>query len=339
MKPATARNLLAKSRLRTVPGTLKRILFCVPFLTLLANPSVGRSVENLTLVYPSISAVLTPVYIAKDEGVFSRFDLDVKLVYLGGTSRTTQTLISGDADLAMGSVDATAYAVLNKAEVVMIAPTYNNFIYYLVGKSGLTRLQDLKGKVVGITSFGTMSEFAARYILGQSGLAAAKDYNLLTTGGGRETLAAIIGGKIDGGILWPPLSFEAEKRGLGMVFDPTQKKLPIPSSAIVAKRAAAREKLPKLVNFLKGYREGVRIFQNDKALSIRLLSKYTRTEDADILNRTYVFTRAMIGEWTGTIPLEGIEEILKFMSANNPKVASIKASDLVDVTPMKEAMK
>src|SRR3972149_11545493 len=107
--------------------------------------------EKIRVAFVSPVPGFAPAWIAKETGMFAKQGLDADVILLTGSPRLVQSLIAGDVDYVIVGATATIRARMRGAGVVILAATTNvSSQKLLVGqKSGIRRLEDLKGRVVG----------------------------------------------------------------------------------------------------------------------------------------------------------------------------------------------
>jgi len=110
--------------------------------------------------YSSFSANQTPIWMAKDEGLFKRFGTDPDLILIEGGTRGAQALISADIPIMGMSGQPVISARARGADLTMIAGTVNKMNYVLIGAPAIKRPEDLKGKRIGAAQAGTASYHA-----------------------------------------------------------------------------------------------------------------------------------------------------------------------------------
>lgn len=182
--------------------------FLVDFESLLAQEKT-----RTTVAYPSIGGNSTALYVAKEAGIFEKNGLDAKLIYIPGGSRLVQTLLSGDIDFGFTSPSVAIGASLAGADIRILAVSTNSMVYWLFVTAGVREVKDLRGKVIGITRYGSGIDIATQAVLGKLGLELNKDYRLIQVGGQREAVAAMEKGMIQGALLNPPTSTIAKALG------------------------------------------------------------------------------------------------------------------------------
>src|SRR3989304_9181626 len=153
------------------------------------------------------------LWVTKDAGLFEKHGLDVTLIYVGGSSKIVQAMLAKDIPIAEIAIPAVIQANLAGADLVMLAGPNHKPGQKLMAKSEIKNPQDLKGKKIGITRFGTSDDFLLRYVLGQWGLQPDRDVALIQMGGSQETLAGFGSRAVDGGGLSSPLPLQGAKFG------------------------------------------------------------------------------------------------------------------------------
>lgn len=157
--------------------------------------SAGAEKSRVAIVSPSPN--LSMPWIAKEAGIFAKHGLDVDVILLTGSPRLVQSLIAGDVDYAVVGASATMRARMRGAAVVILAATTNvSSQKILVGRnSGIRQLEDLKGRVVGVSQYGSEADVFARAALATTPLRPEKDVTILQLGGHPQVAAALVAGK------------------------------------------------------------------------------------------------------------------------------------------------
>jgi NitT/TauT family transport system substrate-binding protein len=172
----------------------------IPLLAGMLALSSAALAKTITVAYPSPSwNTSLPVGTARDFGIFAAEGLDVRPVYGRGEPVVMAALLSGEADYAI-MADVTAVTSISRGADVVIVAGHTAYIdQVLVGAKSVARLNDLKGKVVGVTGAGGVTEFATVEALARKGLVRDKDYSIMYAGNSPARVNALESGLIHAG--------------------------------------------------------------------------------------------------------------------------------------------
>lgn len=298
------------------------LLSCVFF----GASSAALPGEKFIADYGGTSGFQSPIWAAKEGGFFAKHGLDIDLVMIPGGTQSMQALISGGTRFSQSSAAAPMHSRLGGSDVVIIAASINKYPFSVVARPEIKKPADLVGKKVGVVRLGGSNESALRKAFEVWGIN-PKSVIFMQMGEAASRVIALTTGTLDATVLAPPHTLKARSLKMTMLAD--LKALPIyyPQSTI-AVRENFLERSPQTVkSFLKAYMEGVHWFRTNKAESLKVLSRYMRTTDKEILEETYDYFAPMISP-NLRINLEGIQEILS-QEAERPGVAARKPADFI----------
>ena len=180
--------------------------------------SAETSLKIINVAVPAVSLLQAPLFVAIDAGAFKKYGMDVRYIVTG--VRTIQALVGGSVQFAQGVSSRTVpAAVLAGADAVLIANFSDKLLFTMHSAPEINSLQDLKGKVVGVSGIGGSTDFATRLALREAGLVPDKDVAIRGVGGVPETIAALKAKVVHAGTLSSPSSFVAQKAGFKLLFD------------------------------------------------------------------------------------------------------------------------
>ena len=142
--------------------------------------SAGSAAE-IRVVYSSFSGSSVPVWIAQERRLFTRHGLKADLVFATGR-RPTRALIAGEVQFISTAASASIPAAVAGADVVILAGSSNVSPLEIFSKPDIKRPEQLRGKRLGITTFGSSTDAAARFALPRWGLKSGTDVVLLQLG-------------------------------------------------------------------------------------------------------------------------------------------------------------
>jgi NitT/TauT family transport system substrate-binding protein len=219
-------------------------------------------------------------------------------------------------------------AALGGADVVMIASISNRSVSSLYVPAEIRSAADLKGKPLATDRPGTPNDFTMRKALGLLGLTPT-DVNLLPLGSAEIAWTALQSGQVYGGMLSPPLSFQADAAGFRLLQDTFS--IPYQATAIVVLRERLTELTPVLPGLLAAYREGIDAYNKQPELAKKVLTEHTKEADPTLLQKTYDFYRMQAPfEESLQLNMEGIQSMLEFLGETLPAAKTAKPEQFVD---------
>ncbi|MBI3060274.1 MAG: ABC transporter substrate-binding protein [Deltaproteobacteria bacterium] len=305
------------------------MLACVSLLLGVIPGHAGEGLQKLRLAYASVTAAFAVPWITKEAGIFRRHGLDVEIVYIASGPRTIQTLIAGGVDVAAIGGGSGIDAKMAGADTVFVATAVNRVLLYMVAAPEIRRVEDLRGKSVGATRIGTLTDFFTRYYLRQAGLVPDRDVIVRGTGGLPETVAALKAGQIHAGTFGFPAVLQARAAGFHVLVDYATQGLRYPLSGTVVTQSMIRAREPAVRSFLEAFIEGIYRFRTDPAFAIDVMGRYTRTTDRKILEESQrVYASAF--ERVPYPDPEDIKLVLIQVGDNNPRARSADPRDFVE---------
>ena len=173
-------------------------------VSLFHNRAYAQALERVNAIYASLAGDHAALYVAQDMALFRKYGLDVSLSYTAGAAQVIQTMMAGENQIATAGGSGVVDADFGGADLVAVAGMVNMPAFYIVVQPEIKSIQDLRGKPVGITRFGSSTDFTMRYILRKAGLDPDKDVPLLQLGGQPELAAAIEARRIFAAPMTPP---------------------------------------------------------------------------------------------------------------------------------------
>ena len=183
-----------------------KLIFRVPTVSLfiaamLATSASAQTLKKIRIGYPSLSFRQSNVWVATDVGLFKKYGLEVEPIFLRGGQVATQALAGGDPPIV--NIGTVVQAGLQGHDVVLIGSSENAYNYSVVARPGTTRIEQLKGKRLGVSGFGSASHNAALIFLKKFNLEPNKDVALVVAGPTSDRLSAVDAGRIDATLLTP----------------------------------------------------------------------------------------------------------------------------------------
>ena len=314
----------------------RAVFFAIAFLAAAVvfvgpKPSMAATM-TVKAGYPQPSGAQIPLWVAAEARTDRRYGFDLQVIYISGGARLTQTVVSGDIEMAMTG-GAVVNGILSGAELVYIAigvPTYGFSVYV---RPEIKDVSDLKGKILGVMSKGASSDHAATALLRQKGIRPGQDVKFLYLGGVQQVLAALDKGVIPAGVISSPTTLQARRLGYRELVNIASLKLPYIHNGIVTRRALVRQNPELIKSFLKAYVAAIKITLDEPELAKRALARFLATNDAAILDEAYQAFRPLFPK----VPYMNEDFIRSVLSvSDHPKASTADPKDFFDNRFLKE---
>jgi ABC-type nitrate/sulfonate/bicarbonate transport system substrate-binding protein len=257
-------------------------------LLLLSWSAYGQ--QRITYAVTSLTPTHAGFLTALELDLFRKQGIEISQNVITGSSAIVPALLSGDIEVAVGiSGEAVVRAYRQGAKNLrIIATEVPRFTFSLVTKPEIDKLEKLKGKVLGVTRFGGSLDASLRLILARAGLNNTKDRIVLVQMNRLPDLyAALISGRIDGGMLTSTFTQDAKRKGYNELVDLGVGDLTYPQAVIVTKAELLETKPDLVARFLRAYLLGLKEFITRRDLGMRVIEKYTKVSDAQALALDY----------------------------------------------------
>lgn len=299
--------------------------------------SVPASAANINVVWTSEVGSFAPLWVTKEAKLFEKYGNNVQLIFIQGATSAAAALSSGDAQVGMFSPQVVISTPA--LELIMFGRLGNTMDNRIYVRKGITSLKEVKR--VAISRFGSNADFAARFLLQREGLRPDTDVALLQVGNQSNRIAAVVTNNADAAMLTPPMTLQARKLGMSLLIDASKLNIPYSSLMFVARKPYLTKMRAELVNFTKAMIEGVHRYKADKEFSLKVLAKYMKLQDREVLEenfRAYDFpTRPYPAKEFFDLPIQEVGKKDPRVLKENPEryadmslVKELEASGFID---------
>jgi len=307
-------------------------------LLMLVPASAGQAqLTKLHAAYSAESSWSLATWIAYEGGLYKKYGLDVDLVLIRSASTITAALIAGEAPMIQLGGNGTIQAGLQGADIVNILTLVPIIPQSLVVTPEIKTADDLRGKRLGVSRFGALSDLVIRRYLRKLGLDPAKDVTIVQIGGIPELVTAMKAGAISGGSLSPPALTVAKKAGFRELSDFESLDYKYPAVTIASTRSFIQRNRPTVLNFIRGEIEGIHAIRTQKNFAINVLKKYMRINDPDILEDGYRYAV----KFFQVRPYPTLDEARAVLEEykSMPQAANAKPEQFIDLSLLQELEK
>ena len=315
----------------TAAFLLTLALFTLIVVCPVASPAADPMIVGVS--GPSIN--MMHAFVTRDAGLWQKHNSDPRVVLFEAGSVLAQAMLSGDVKMSISSGPAVIASRSQGAEAIIVAGFVNTLPYSLVSAKAITKWDQLKGKRISISRFGSGTDTAIRLTLRKFGLDPVKDVTILQMGSQPDRLRALAAGSIEATLVSPPLDLTAKKQGYNILVNLADLGIAYPQQVIETTDRFIRENPQGVKNFLKGFIEGVRYAGTYKDETKKLIAKYLKVTDAELLEATYQ-SYVQVTEYSGYPNIEGVRNAMDEVAQRVAVVKSKKPEDFVNTRFLKE---
>ncbi len=295
-----------------------------------ANAQSASAPDKLIGIHSSRVMSQSFPWVAQEAGIFKKYNLDFNLVFISSSNIVTAALLGGDAEMTVtGGIGNVAAYVKGSTDVVFTGGVKNVMTQTLVAGGNIKKVEDLKGKRIGVSRIGGNSHYFTIQALRRYNMEPNRDYSFLQTGGDPETLAALMSGSLEVANLTPPTDAQAIAKGYHYVLYGPDLKIPYAATAFVTKRSVMAKRPVVIANFMRAMAEASKLVHTDREFYYKVLGKYLRITDRSVLDSAYNAEIKAL-EPRLTIKMESLQAILDELTATDARAKNIKPQEMVD---------
>ena len=284
----------------------------------------AQSLRKVRMAFTSMSSVMCPPWIARSAGIFNKHGLDVEVIATPTGVEGMNALIAGELQFLQISGGTTASAALGGADVMVVGTTLDALVQQLIARPEIEKPEQLSGKTVGITRFGTSIDVGARLALKHFGLVPDKDVAIVQVGGMESMVAALQGNRIQAGILSYPAITQALKLGHHLLLDVPSLGIPYAFTGMTTRGRLIKEDPDLVRRYMMAQTEAIARAKRDKAFTLTVMGKYLRTTNAASLAEAYDID---VQKYMLRVPLTTAEAMKSVLDDLGGRIAKAKDAD------------
>jgi ABC-type nitrate/sulfonate/bicarbonate transport system substrate-binding protein len=321
---------------RTLVPWIGAIFFIAVFLT----PLCSHAQDKMRIGLSSVSATNGAVWVAEEKGLFKKYGVDVEVVVIGGGgARVVSSLLAGDIQFSVGGGEGSIRSQMRGADTVILASSFSTGLQRILARPEIKSYQDLKGKKIAITQFGSAGHLALLLMLKKWNIR-PDQVQIVTFGSSPGMLIALDKGGADAAVLTIPTFFLAEEKGYRTIGDPATMDISYLQNTLESTRSFVRSNHDRILKFMKGYVEGIAYFKKNKQESIDVMRKKLRIQSAQERDNRYLeLSYNLLLTLYNDKPypsLKAVQTIIDKIAEEDPKIKERDARSFVDDSFMKE---
>ena len=306
------------------------VLFCLVYCPYSVFAAEGQTPRKVRMAFTSLSGSMMPPWMAREAGIFTKHGLEVEVIATPSGVEGMNALIAGEVQFLQIAGGTTVSAALGGADVIILGTTIDTFVQNLMVRPEIEKAEQLKGKSLGISRFGTSIDTGARVALRHFGLVPEKDVAIVQVGSVESTVLAMQGNRVQAGILSYPSIARAKKLGMRVLLDVGSLGIPYASTGMTTRGRLVREDPDLMRRYMAAQVEAIARAKRDKPLAMKVMGKYLRTNDAEMLSEAY---EIYVQQHLLKVPLtsvEAIKSVLEELAVRNPKAKEMDPRKFFD---------
>jgi len=295
----------------------------------------AQTLKRIKIGYPSLSFRQSNVWVAREMGLFNKYGLEVEPILFRGGQVATQALVSGDPPIV--NIGTVVQATIQGHNIVLVAAVETKYDLIIFTRPGITQLEQLKGKKIGITGFNSATHYAS-IILARHLNSDIKDFTLIPAGLDTERVIAVQSGVVDATYLATSSAPIGRRAGLTEHISVGDLGVEVQGNGFATSRAYIASNRDVVKNALKGFVEAIYFIYANKAAAQKVFAKYMRTNDPVVLEDSY-------NGYIKSIPkkpyptLKGLQFMLDVLAPTLPNAKNFKPEQFVDLSFLQELEK
>ena len=269
--------------------------------------TVAYAQERIRIGISAVSLGFLPTVVAEKKGFYTKYGLTSEHV-LVPCAIATNAILSEDLDYNVCTGPGIAGAIKG-LPIKLVMTTQAKLGYLLLVKPNVQRLTDLRGKTIGISTFGSQLYLTSTTLFRQAGLEPGKDINLLPGGDNNARLAAMETGKVDAAFVSSPSDIFGVKRGYKVLLW-SRDHVPLIQNTVVVTDKKLKQSSDQVKRMLKGSIEALKFIREHQEESITIAAKWLQLDLAT--------TRAAFENYLpcysadGSLPDQALKDLIQY---------------------------
>jgi NitT/TauT family transport system substrate-binding protein len=307
-------------------------------VVLLSRSSFAQNLDRVRVGLSALSPTNWAVWVAEEKGLFKKHGIDAQVIFIGGgAARGMNALVAKDVQFMIIGGVGVINTALRGIDVTMVASNVNLSTQRLMSRPEIKSPEDLRGKRVGVTAFGSNTHSVLLMLLKRWSMK-PEDLVILQIGPSPTMILSLEKHLIDAAVLTSPSDFIAEERGNRTLADLADMKLYSLQSTLSTSRDYLRTSEDQATRFIRGYSEGIHFIKKNKTQSIEVLRKKLRLDHSQnvYVEKTYALYAAKYLDQIPYVSLQGVKTLLDFIAPDIPKAKSADAESFIDARIVKQ---
>lgn len=292
----------------------------------------GKPAAKARVSQSAISSRSAVLWIAHEQGIFAKHGVDVETIYLRTSPMQMTALGTGEVQFAATGGAPILSAIAGGQDAKIISSPSNRLTYDLVVRPEIKEAKDLRGKRLGVTTFGGTTWMAAYLTLEHLGLDATRDQIRINAIGNQTILSqALESGNIDATLLDPFLSRRLRTKGFPTLIELQRAKIPFTNTSMAVSASYVREHPDIVEGVLKGMIEAQAfvVTPANRTVVMQTMMRHMKLNDLATLQEGY--QELLVGyERKPYVAYDALRNIQRMLATLNPKASRVKVEDVIE---------
>jgi ABC-type nitrate/sulfonate/bicarbonate transport system substrate-binding protein len=298
--------------------------------SMLAVAATAAELTTIRIAHNGFSSEM-PIYVGKDAGIFTKHGFNVEPIFILGGSTTIQALIGKSLDLLMGGATPMLSAVINGAQLKIIGGMNNRIPFALLAQPEIKTGTQLKGKKIGITRFGSNTDFIARLAAQEFGLNPKSEITIVQAGAPESRLLALKTRTVDATLFNIEQAVVAKKMGYSVLVNFLEKEIDYTHIAIIAREDTIKTQPEMLRRFMRAYVESIRYFKTHKEEAIKKSMQLQKLTDREAIETGYLSNVKALPD-DGRPTVKGTQLVIDAAVLDDPRAKNYTPQQLMDLS-------
>jgi ABC-type nitrate/sulfonate/bicarbonate transport system substrate-binding protein len=308
------------------------VTLCFWFGIAHANPYIAKPGEaplRLRIATCAVTGGFVHLYTALENNLFDKYGFKLEHIYIRSTGPSLAALMADEIQFLYCAAEATIPALVSGIDAKIVAAPLVKMPFVLVTQKEIRRLEDLRGKALGIVRPGDLSDRLSRQLVKRFNL---PDVTMRPIGGSQsERYQAMTANLVQGVVITPPLDVRAKNDGYNVVYRLIDMDLPFVYSSLHTSSRMIRERGEVVQRMVAAFAEAVQFAEKNPAKSKAAMAKVMRIKDEEALNVSYNVYAKEIVDRRMLVPSHAVSESVELHRASGLPVKR-KAEDIFDNT-------
>jgi NitT/TauT family transport system substrate-binding protein len=286
--------------------------------------------RKIRVAITSISGSMVPPWAANEAGIFKKYGLEVEVIATPSGIQGTNALIANELSFLQIAGGTTTGAAVGGADLKIVATMTPTLVLNLAVRPEIEKPEQLRGKSIGISRFGTSLHTGARLAAKHFGLEPGKDVHIVEIGAGDWIVGAMQGNRVQAGVFGYPATSRAVKVGNRVMLHLPSLNIPYASTGVSTRGDIIRDDPDLVRRYLSAQIEAIALLKKDRPFALKVLSKYLRSNDMEVLNESYDIQIAKYMQKAPLTTADAVRSVLEELTDRNPKAKDLDPTKFFD---------